>query len=263
MSERPNLNVEGGRRRFEPSDTIIHRGLRVGVEVLEGELDRTDDPVLVAALDAAIDAKDASEIDRLIEKLRPPLLHAIFEDARSYCLHRDERVTFGSRWSKWATVARLCWSADDYFGLVLYRLRCALQARRVPVLPRLLDLLDIVLYQIRIGDHVVLKEGAYIPHGQIGLYGLTFVGRRCVIGPWAGCGTVPGTSWGPRVGNNVMIGTGAKIMGRLYIGANAIIGANAVVIKDVPPHATAAGAPARIVPTVDHGEHPDGSPLGL
>lgn len=227
----------------------------MGVEVLEGELERTDEPALVAALDAAVDAKDAAEIDRLVEELQPPFFHAIFEDARAFCLHRDEPVDFSSRRRKWRTVFRLMWAADDYLGVVIYRARCALRARRIPVLPRLLDILDIVLYQIRIGDHVVLKEGVYIPHGQIGLYGVTYVGRRCVIGPWSGAGTAPGSSsWGPRIGNNVMIGTGAKIMGRVYIGANATISANAMVYRDVPPHATAMGVPARVVAT----RSPDG-----
>jgi serine O-acetyltransferase len=220
----------------------------MGVGVLEGELERTDEPALIGALDDAIDAKNAAEIDRLIGILQPPFLHAVFEDARSYCLHRDEAINFASTLSKWRTVFRLMWAADDYLGLFLYRLRCALKSKSVPVLPRLLDILDIVLYQIRIGDHVVLKEGAYIPHGQIGLYGITYIGRRTVWGPWSGAGTGRGTSsWGPRIGNNVFVGTGAKLMGRIYIGANATISANTVVLKDVPPQATAMGVPARIV----------------
>ena len=45
-------------------------------------LERTDEPALVAAIDAAVDAKDAVEIDRLIAILLPPFLHADFEDAR-------------------------------------------------------------------------------------------------------------------------------------------------------------------------------------
>lgn len=216
--------------------------------MLEGELERTDEPALVLALDAAIDAKDAAEIDRLIQALRPPFLYAIFEDARSFCLHRDEPVDFSSRWRKWRTVLRLMWAADDYLGLVIYRARCALRARGVPILPRLFDLLDIILYQIRIGDHVVIKEGAYIPHGQIGIYGITYIGRRCVIGPWAGAGTTHGSSsWGPRIGNNVFIGPGARVMGRLYVGANAIISAGSIVYRDVPPGTTAIGVPSRIV----------------
>ena len=50
----------------------------------------------------------------------------------------------------------------------------------------------------------------------------------------------------PTVGNNVTIGAGAKVLGNIHIGEYANIGANAVVLKDVPPFATAVGVPAEI-----------------
>jgi serine O-acetyltransferase len=51
----------------------------------------------------------------------------------------------------------------------------------------------------------------------------------------------------PTLGNNVMVGTGAKVLGPFKVGDNARIAANAVVLKEVPPNATAVGVPARIV----------------
>jgi serine O-acetyltransferase len=64
--------------------------------------------------------------------------------------------------------------------------------------------------------------------------------------------TLGGTSWKegkrhPTLGNGVVIGAGAKILGPIYIGDGAKIGSNAVVVKDVPAGATAAGIPARIL----------------
>lgn len=50
----------------------------------------------------------------------------------------------------------------------------------------------------------------------------------------------------PTIGNNVVIGTGAKILGNITVGDNSYIGANAVVIKDVPPNSTVVGVPGRI-----------------
>jgi serine O-acetyltransferase len=50
----------------------------------------------------------------------------------------------------------------------------------------------------------------------------------------------------PTIGNNVVIGTGAKVLGNIAVGDNAYIGANAVVIKDVPPNSTVVGVPGRI-----------------
>ncbi len=64
--------------------------------------------------------------------------------------------------------------------------------------------------------------------------------------------TLGGTSWKegkrhPTLGDGVVVGAGAKILGPIHIGAGAKIGSNAVVVKDVPPGATAAGIPARIL----------------
>jgi serine O-acetyltransferase len=50
----------------------------------------------------------------------------------------------------------------------------------------------------------------------------------------------------PTIGNNVVIGTGAQVLGNITIGDNSYIGANAVVIKDVPPNSTVVGVPGRI-----------------
>ena len=50
----------------------------------------------------------------------------------------------------------------------------------------------------------------------------------------------------PTIGNNVVVGTGAKILGNINIGDNVSIGANAVVIRDVPPNSTVVGVPGRV-----------------
>jgi serine O-acetyltransferase len=51
----------------------------------------------------------------------------------------------------------------------------------------------------------------------------------------------------PKVENNVVVGAGAKVLGNITIGEHSRIGANSVVLKDVPPHSTAVGIPARII----------------
>lgn len=50
----------------------------------------------------------------------------------------------------------------------------------------------------------------------------------------------------PTIGNNVVIGTGAKVLGNISVGDNSYVGANAVVINDVPPNSTVVGVPGRI-----------------
>ena len=68
--------------------------------------------------------------------------------------------------------------------------------------------------------------------------------------------TLGGTSWNkgkrhPTLGRSVVIGAGAKVLGPIHIGDGAKIGSNAVVVRDVPPGATAVGIPARIVTAAD------------
>jgi serine O-acetyltransferase len=80
-----------------------------------------------------------------------------------------------------------------------------------------------------------------------------FVHHEVTIG-WDEVGDHP-----PRIGDNVFIGAGAKILGAITIGDNARIGANAVVLRDVPAGCTAVGVPARII---DPSAQPSPSPEG-
>ena len=65
--------------------------------------------------------------------------------------------------------------------------------------------------------------------------------------PWITLGLVHGGIVGPTLAERVFVGTGAKILGDVKIGAFAKIGANAVVVADVPAGATAIGVPARVI----------------
>jgi serine O-acetyltransferase len=62
-----------------------------------------------------------------------------------------------------------------------------------------------------------------------------------------GTGNEKGVKRHPTVGNNVIIGSGAKVLGNINIGSNSKIGANAVVLNDVPEGATVVGVPAKVV----------------
>lgn len=94
----------------------------------------------------------------------------------------------------------------------------------------------------------------FIDHGMGVVVGETAdIGDDCTL--YHGV-TLGGTSWNkgkrhPTLGNGVVVGAGAKILGPITIGEGAKIGSNAVVVKDVPPGATAIGVPARIVEAQD------------
>lgn len=94
----------------------------------------------------------------------------------------------------------------------------------------------------------------FIDHGMGVVIGETAeIGDDCTL--YHGV-TLGGTSWNPgkrhpTLGKGVVIGAGAKVLGPLYVGENARIGSNAVVVKDVPAGATVVGIPGRIVAQAD------------
>lgn len=83
------------------------------------------------------------------------------------------------------------------------------------------------------------------PNGVI-MHSSVTVGEGCMIMQQVTLGQV-GTGGAPSIGNNVYIGAGAKLLGEIIIGDHAKIGANAVVLTDVPSGATAVGIPAKII----------------
>jgi UDP-perosamine 4-acetyltransferase len=92
----------------------------------------------------------------------------------------------------------------------------------------------IVNTQVRIADDVIINTGAVVDH-------------ECQIGRAAHIGPAAALAGRVEVGEGAFIGIGAKVVPCMKIGANAIVGAGAVVIEDVPPGATVAGVPARVI----------------
>jgi serine O-acetyltransferase len=106
-----------------------------------------------------------------------------------------------------------------------------------------------ILTGVSLPAHARVGKGLYIGHfGNIIVHPDTIMGERCSLSQGVTIGVLGGERPGvPRIGNDVYIGAGAKILGPVVIGDGAIIGANAVVIDDVPAGATAVGVPARII----------------
>jgi len=177
----------------------------------------------------------------------PRFVAAVVGDASVTCAYRGERFRFGSRFDAARQALRLMWVSDAFLGHALYRLKARLQALGVPVLPRLAHRLAMAVAQISIGDPVVMHPGVYIIHGQIVIDGLVEIRQGAVIGPFVTVGLRAGNVVGATIETSVTIGTGAKLIGPVRIGERARIGANAVVVDDVPPGDTVVGVPARSV----------------
>lgn len=103
---------------------------------------------------------------------------------------------------------------------------------------------------IEIHPGAQIGEGFFIDHGMGVVIGeTTIIGDNCLL--YQGV-TLGGTGKDkgkrhPTLGDNVMVGAGAKILGPIHIGNNVKIAANAVVLKDIPDNSTAVGVPARVV----------------
>jgi serine O-acetyltransferase len=175
----------------------------------------------------------------------PHLREALAADARVTAHYRGERAEFRSRTDLALQCLRLAVVSDAFLGQALYRLKARLQALGVPLAPRIAHRLAMMVAQVSIGDPVVIAPGLYVLHGQIVVDGLVEIGEGVTIAPFVTIGLEAGNPRGATIERDVSIGTGAKVIGPVRIGAGAIVGANAVVVDDVPAGVTVAGAPAR------------------
>ncbi len=103
---------------------------------------------------------------------------------------------------------------------------------------------------IEIHPGAVIGEGIFIDHGMGVVIGeTTKIGNNCTIYQGVtlgGTGKEQGKRH-PTIGNNVLIGAGAKVLGPFIVGDNSKVAANAVVLKEVPANSTVVGVPGRIV----------------
>src|SRR6476659_2270485 len=146
----------------------------------------------------------------------------------------------------------LCY--PGFHALLFHRLAHWLWERGWLLAGRFVSHIARVLTGIEIHPGARIGKRLFIDHGMGVVIGETAeIGDDCTL--YHGV-TLGGTSWNkgkrhPTLGNGVVIGAGAKILGPLLIGDNAKIGSNAVVVRDVPPGATAVGIPARILTGAD------------
>ncbi|MBN1405689.1 MAG: serine O-acetyltransferase [Candidatus Omnitrophica bacterium] len=134
-------------------------------------------------------------------------------------------------------------------AMVAYRIAHFLRGLKIPFLPRMISQFAKFLTGIEIHPGSRIKKGFFIDHGMGVVIGeTTIIGNNVTLYQGVtlgGTGKEKGKRH-PTIGNNVVVGAGAKILGNITIGDNSYVGANAVVIKDVPPNSTVVGVPGRI-----------------
>jgi serine O-acetyltransferase len=139
-------------------------------------------------------------------------------------------------------------------ALISYRISHWLWLHKIPLIPMILTRLIQILYSIDIDWRAKIEGGVVIVHG-VGLV----IGKNAVIKK--GCklyhSVTLGLSHGkndgfPTLEENVLVGAGAKILGKIVIGKNSKIGANSVVTKNIPENSVAVGIPAQILKTKEN-----------
>ncbi|MBS4023533.1 MAG: serine O-acetyltransferase [Dethiobacter sp.] len=135
-------------------------------------------------------------------------------------------------------------------ALLFHRLAHALHRRGLVLLPRLISHFSRMITGIEIHPGAKIGEGFFIDHGMGVVIGETAeIGDNVTIYhgvSLGGTGKEKGKRH-PTVGNNVVVGTGAKLLGPIEIGDFARIGAGSVVLNNVPSHTTVVGVPGRVV----------------
>ena len=153
----------------------------------------------------------------------------------------------------------LCY--PGFHAMLFYRLSHSLWTRKLYLLGRFTSHLGRFFTGVEIHPGAKIGRGFFIDHGMGVVIGETAeIGENCTLYHQV---TLGGTSWAkekrhPTLGNNVVVGSGAKILGPFTVGDNAKIGSNSVVVKEVEPNATVVGVPGRMVAS---GEKPSGVDL--
>ncbi|MDY6802377.1 MAG: serine O-acetyltransferase [Cyanobacteriota bacterium] len=152
-------------------------------------------------------------------------------------------------------------------AIAFHRLAHGLYCLGIPLIPRLISHIARFLTGIEIHPGAVIGQGVFIDHGMGVVIGETaIVGDYCLIYQGVtlgGTGKESGKRH-PTLGENVVVGGGAKVLGNIVIGNNVRVGAGSVVLRDVPSNCTVVGIPGRIVyrsgvrvDPLEHGSLPD------
>lgn len=136
-------------------------------------------------------------------------------------------------------MAQLLWRYKEFRNLVIYR------NRNHAIRRRLFQLFYPPMETLYL-DAIEIGGGLYIQHGFATMVAAKSIGENCWINQQVTIG-YNGVGDPPVIGDGVMITCGAKVLGPIRVGDHAVIGANAVVIRDVPADCTVGGVPARVI----------------
>lgn len=131
----------------------------------------------------------------------------------------------------------------------LYRVSRFIAFLRIPLVPTVIDYLVRFVFSCFVPHTAKIGSGLILGYGGLGtvIHAMATLGDNVYIGQGVTIGVNIKERDVARIGNNVYIGSGAKILGPITIGDETIIGANAVVVSDIPSRCVACGIPAKII----------------
>lgn len=135
----------------------------------------------------------------------------------------------------------------------VYRVANYCYRKKIPVIPFVCKALIFLMFNSVVPYTTRIGRGSRFAYGCIGvvLHGRAIIGERVIIGQGVTIGRKLNPNGVPKIGNDVYISAGSRILGDITIGDNVIIGANSVVVSNVPANCIVAGAPARVVRNID------------
>ena|SRR5271165_3316151 len=139
-----------------------------------------------------------------------------------------------------------------FLPIVLCRASRAALLRKIPVLPELLTYLNLVLFGLEVAPRCEIGPGIFFPHASGTVVGAWRIGSNVTIFQGVTLGAKEldmgfDVRLRPEVGNHVVLGAGAKILGGIHLCDGVTVGANSVVVDSVEAGCTVVGIPARCV----------------
>ena len=168
------------------------------------------------------------------------LVRHFFKGEIEAAMERDPAAT---------NLAEIIFTYSGIHALVFYKIAHALREHNVPFLPRFISQFGKWMTGIEIHPGATIGKKLFIDHGMGVVIGeTTIIGDNVTLFQGVtlgGTGKEKGKRH-PTIKDNVVIGTGAKVLGNITVGENVLVGANAVVIRDIPDDSTVVGVPGRV-----------------
>ncbi len=178
------------------------------------------------------------------------------ENSLRRILARDFRVIFERDPAAGSAISVLL-TYPGFHAVLLHRMAHRLYRWHLTLLARILALFSRFLTGVEIHPAARIGPGFFIDHGMGVVIGeTTIIGSDVTLYQGVslgGTGKERGQKRHPTLGDHVLVGAGAKILGNVTIGEGVRVGSNAVVLRSIPPHSTVVGIPGRVVRTKEPG----------